>query len=92
MYMPHPHNHEEWDARRAKYKYGRKKKQQAKKRRKSESDADNPPKKLASRNLYLAKNFTSAPATQVMFSDQESNQLVDDVLNGKFTEYDELKY
>ena len=89
--MPHPHNHKEWDAHSFKYNDDWKEKHQAKKKRKVESDVADPPKKSTSRKLYLAKSFKSALANQVMLSDQEANQLVDDVLNGKFNEDDEIK-
>ena len=91
MYTPHPHNHEEWAARRAKYNTNWKEKQQTKKKRKAEADAANLPNKSAGGNLFLAKSFKYALSTQVMLSNQESNKLVDDVLNGNFNEYDELK-
>ena len=89
--MPHPHNHKEQAARRAKQNANCKDKQQAKKKRKSDADADNPPEKSDGGNIYLSKIFRYALATQVMLSDQEANKLRDDVLNGKFNEYDDLK-
>ena len=91
MYMPHLHNHEEWAARRSKYNADWKDKQQAKKNSKSETDAADPPTKSDGGNLFLAKSFKCALATHVMLSNQEANQLGDDVINGKFNEYYELK-
>ena len=73
MYMPHPHNHEEWGACRAKYNADWKENQQAKKKRKSEADAADPHKKSAGKNISLAKSFKSALTNQVIFSDQEAN-------------------
>ena len=61
------------------------------KKRKAESHAANPSNKLAGKNLSLSKIFKSAPATQVMLSDQEANRIVDNVINGKFAEGDELQ-
>ena len=58
---------------------------------KSDADAADPPKKSADRNLSLTKIFKYELATQLMLSDQEGNQLVDNVLNGKFNEDVELK-
>ena len=89
--MPHPYNHKEWSTCRAKYNYDCKEKYRAKKNRKYEADADDLAKKSSSGNLSLAKIFKYAIATQVMLSNQEDNQLVDDVLNGKFNEDDEVK-
>ena len=91
MYMPHTCNHEEWETCRAKYNADWKEKHQDKKKLKAESDASSSPKKSSDNNLYLAKSFKSMLSTQVMLSNQEANQLVDDVLNEKFTKYDELK-
>ena len=91
MYMPHPNNHKEWASRRAKYNADLKEKHQAKKNIKPESDAADPPNKSSGRNLSLAKIFKYALSTQVMLSDQESNQFVYEVLNGKFAEDYELK-
>ena len=45
MYMPHPHNHEEWAACRAKYNSFWKEKQKDNKNCKSEADDANPPNK-----------------------------------------------
>ena len=90
-YIPQPHNHKEWEARRSKYNADWKEKKQAKKNRKSETYAANLPKKSADMNFSLAKSFKYSLATQLMFSYQEANQLVYKVLNGNFAEDDELK-
>ena len=89
--MPHPHNHKELTACRAKYNADWKESQQAKKKRTIESDADVPPKKSAGGNLSLAKSFKYTLSTQEILSDQEAKQLVDDVLNGKFNKDYELR-
>ena len=89
--MPHPHNHEGWESRRVKFKADWKDEYQAKKNPKSEANAVDRTKKSAGGNLSLGKSFKSAPATQVMLSDQEYNQLVDDFLNGNFPEDGEIK-
>ena len=91
MYMPHPHNHKEWAARRAKWNADWKEKQQAKKKLKVEYNTADNPKKSAGGNLSLAKIFKYELSTQVMLYDQEANQIVEDVLNGNFNEDDELK-
>ena len=61
------------------------------KNRKSEADIANPTNKLAVRNPFLSKSFKYAQATQVMLSYQETNQLVDYVLRGKFADDDKQK-
>ena len=91
MYMYHPHNHEEWEDHRDKFKAHWKEKQQAMKNHKAEADAANPPKKSSGGNLSISKMFKSELATQLMLSKQEANQLVDDVLNSKFSKDDKLK-
>ena len=91
MCIPRPQNHEEWAARRAKYNVDWKEKQQAKKNCKSKANAANSPNKYADGNLSLSKSFKYALATQVMLSNQEDNQLVGNVMNGKFAEDDKLK-
>ena len=91
MYMPHPHNHKEWAAHRDKYNSDRKEKQRSKKNHKYEADDDDPPKKSSGGNLSLSKSFKSALVTHIMLSNQESNQLVDNVLNGKFNKDEDIK-
>ena len=63
MYMPHPHNHEECAALRAKYNAYWKEKNQAKKKNKYEADAANPPNKSAYVKLSLSKIFKFALVT-----------------------------
>ena len=70
MSMPHPHNHEEWSSRRAKYNDDWKEKQKANKKPKDEADASDPPDKESGENLYLAKSSKYALSIQVMFSNQ----------------------
>ena len=89
--MTHPQNHEKWAAHRAKYNADWKDKHQANKKRKAEADSADPIKKSTGGNLSPAKNFKYLLATQVMLSDQEANQLVEDVLNCKFNEDSEIK-
>ena len=91
MYLSHSHNHGEWATCREEYNADWKENNQAKKKNKYEADAANPPNKSAYVKLSLSKIFKFALVTQVMLSNQESNQLVDVVLNGKFNEYYELK-
>ena len=91
IYIPHPHNHEECSTRRDKYNADWKEKQNDNKKRKYKANAANPPNKQAGGDLSLAKSCKSALATHVMLSDPEGNQFVDDVLNSKFNEYDDLE-
>ena len=86
MYMPHPHSNKEWASHTSKYNTDQKEKQQTKKNRKSEANAADSPKKSAGGNLSLSKSTKSALTSQVMLYNQEANQLVRNVLNGKFNE------
>ena len=65
MYMPHLHNHEEWETYRAKYNAYWKDKKQTKEKRKAEDNAADPPKKSASSNLSLEKSFKYLLVNQV---------------------------
>ena len=91
MYIPHPHNHEEWSTRRSKQNAYWKYKQQANKKHKYEANAADPSRESSGGNLYLSKSFKPDLATQVMLYDQKSNQVVDDILNGNFSEDNDLK-
>ena len=86
MYMPQPYHHEEWESRRAKLTSNWTENQQAKKKHEAEAYAVYPAKKSYGGNLSLAKSFKYVLATHVMFSEQEANQLVYNILNGKFAE------
>ena len=61
------------------------------KKRKAEANDTNPTNKSAFGNLSPAKRFKSVLTTQVMLSDQEANQFVDDVLNGNCSVDYEIK-
>ena len=94
MYMPFPHFHDDWLAKKKRAKRDWEEKQAMKRKRERETDASLsapiPKKNSSVSKLSLAKSFKSALATH-MFSDQEANQLVDDVLSGKFDNEGQVK-
>ena len=84
MYMPAPHNPEEWQESKTAGNTALKGNQKTRSSAKRKVTDAKPASKEKVGNLLLSKIFKTALATQVVFSDSKENHLVNKVMNSAF--------
>ena len=90
MYIPEPHDHEAWLAKKTKENEEWKAEQAARKVAPLKCKAEGTPSDSAKgAKLSLAKSVRTALTTRVQMSDNEAQAMVDDIMAGKFLPLEE---